>query len=219
MPKIAPSILSADFYNLGENVKKALNLGVDWIHIDVMDGHFVPQLTFGPKIVMDLKKRLNFFCDVHLMVENPEDYIEPFVKADADLINFHHEVTYHIDRLINQIKENKKMSGITINPSTPVSALKHILPIIDMVLIMSVNPGFSGQKCIEYNFDKIEELKEIREKNNYKYLIQIDGGISLKNIDIALKKGCDVIVAGSGYFDASEQEKKDFIHKIHNYNN
>lgn len=217
MPKLAPSILSADFYNLGENVQSALNLGVDWIHIDVMDRHFVPQLTFGPKIVKDLKKRLNFFCDVHLMVTNPKEHIDDFVKSGADLINFHYEATYHCDKLINEIKENNKMAGITINPSTPVSLLKHILPIIDLVLVMSVNPGFSGQKCIEYNFDKIDELRKIREINNYQYLIQIDGGISLKNVNSVLKKGCDVIVAGSGYFDASLSEKKEFIQQIHNF--
>lgn len=208
MPKIAPSILSADFYRLGEEIEGALKTGVDWVHVDVIDGHFAPPITFGSKIVSDIKKHNKAFCDVHLMISNPEDLIMQFVEAGSDLINFHCEVVCHGDRLVNMIKENKKLAGVTINPSTPVSFIQHYLPIVDLVLVMSVNPGYSGQKCIDYNFEKLKELKAIRDKNKYKYLIEIDGGISLTNVEIALKSGADVIVTGSSFFGASLDDKK-----------
>lgn len=215
MALLSPSLLSADFFELGNEIENAVKCGADWLHIDVMDLHFVPQLTFGAKVVQDIKKHGNYFCDVHLMVTNPQDHIIPFINAGADLINFHYEAAVHADRMITQIHEKGKLAGVTINPMTSVDAIKWYLPFVDLVLIMSVNPGFSGQSCLNYTFDKIAELNELRKKNGYNYKIEIDGGISEGNVNQVIDFGCDVIVAGSGFFRQNEEGKRKLASIIH----
>ena len=217
MALLAPSLLSADFYNLGQEVENAVGCGADWLHIDVMDLHFAPQLTFGAKIVSDIRKHGNYFCDVHLMVTNPEDHIEAFAAAGADMINFHAEAAIHADRMIAQIHELGKLAGVTINPTTPVSLIQHYLPLVDMVLVMSVNPGFSGQKCIEYTFDKVRQLDLLRQEYGYNFKIEIDGGITMKNANEVLSRGVDVVVAGSGFFGLDDAGRKEFANLLHSY--
>ena len=151
------------------------------------------------------------------MVDNPEDHIMFFVNSGADLINIQSEACVHGDRLINMIKENNKLAGITINPATPISFIKHYLGIVDLVLVMSVNPGYGGQKCIPYIFDKIKELKRIKEENNYKFMIEIDGGIFLNNVKKALDAGVDIVVTGSSFFNGNQKDRKEFIDIVHNY--
>lgn len=204
MVKVAPSILSADFSKLGEDIKSIDKGGADFIHIDVMDGSFVPNISFGFPIIRSIRKITNKVFDVHLMIENPSDYIDDFIEAGADLITVHYESDRHIDRTINYIKSKGKMAGIALNPGTPVSVLKNLIPYIDMVLIMSVNPGFGGQKFIAYSLDKIKEVKQLSEKLNPKLLIQVDGGIGSENVKEVIAAGANVIVAGSAVFNGGD---------------
>ena len=201
--KIAASYLSIK-ENLKENINKLTNCDIDYLHMDVMDGSFVPNISFGFPIMKSIRKLTDKVFDVHLMIDNPSNYIDDFVDAGADLITVHYEADRHIDRTINYIKSKGKMAGIALNPGTPVSVLKDLIPSLDMVLIMSVNPGFGGQKFIPYSIDKIKEVKALSEKLNPELLIQVDGGIGSGNAKDVIEAGANVIVAGSAVFNGGD---------------
>lgn len=200
MKYLAPSILSADFSNLSQQIRLAEMGGADWIHCDIMDGKFVPNLTFGPVIVEAVKKITKLPIDTHLMVEKPEDFVEEFVEAGSDYITVHQETVVHLHRTVTKIKELGAKAGVVVNPATPLETLSEILPFVDLVLLMSVNPGFGGQSFIKTSLTKIASLKEIRELFAYNFLIEVDGGINRENIREISSSGCDVFVAGSSIF-------------------
>ena len=201
MVNLAPSILSADFCNLGAQVKTVEETNTEFLHIDIMDGSFVPNISFGFTVIKALRKNSKMIFDVHLMIENPSKYIDEFVNCGADIITFHYEAERHIDRTVNYIKNKGCKVGIALNPATPVSVLKNILPSLDMVLIMSVNPGFGGQSFIEYSIDKIQEVKNLAKKlNKQNLLIEVDGGVDAHNIKSIVEAGANVLVAGSAVF-------------------
>lgn len=202
MKILAPSILSADFTNLSQQIRLVEMAGADWIHCDIMDGHFVPNITFGPFIVEAVNRITNLPLDVHLMIENPELYVNDFIKAGGDYITVHFEEVVHLNRLINQIKELGAKAGVVINPSTPVHSIKDIAEYIDLLLIMTVNPGFGGQKFIPNSIRRIHEAVELREKFSSKFLIEVDGGINNLNIRTVSDAGVDVFVAGASIFKA-----------------
>ena len=204
MKKIAPSILSADFAKLGEEIKAVENAGADWIHVDVMDGHFVPNITIGAPVVRSIKKITEKPLDVHLMIEKPEHYILDFVEAGADIISIHPESTPHTQRALAMIRKAGAKAAIALNPATPLFVLDHIWDDIDMVLLMTVNPGFGGQKFIPEMEQKIQNLKKKIARINPKILIEIDGGVSNNNIQQLAKAGADVFVAGSAIFGQDE---------------
>lgn len=204
MIKIAPSILSADFSRLGEEIKDAENAGADLIHVDVMDGHFVPNITIGPPVVKAIKKVASMPLDVHLMIEKPDNYIEAFAKAGADIITIHAEASGHLHRSIQYIRNNKVKAGVSLNPSTPLNALDFILSEVDMVLLMSVNPGFGGQEFIPQTIGKIKALKDIIKKGKYKVEIEVDGGINTDNASEVVKAGADILVMGNAFFNSKD---------------
>ena len=202
--KIAPSILSADFSNLQRDIELVEKGGADYIHVDVMDGQFVPNITFGPNIVQAIRPITKLPLDVHLMIVDPEKYIPAFAKAGADIITVHVEATPHIHRALQMMKDLGVKSGVVINPGTPITMIKHVLPIADQVLVMTVNPGFGGQSFIEETVEKIAELSELHEQNNWHYSIEVDGGIVPETAQICQKAGADVFVAGSYIYNSED---------------
>jgi ribulose-phosphate 3-epimerase len=203
MGKIAPSILSADISKLGEEIQMLDQGGADWIHVDVMDGHFVPNLTFGPNVVTAAKENTDLPIDVHLMVEEPEKMIAGFIKAGATGLSVQAEVTKNLHQVVQSIKQQDVYAGVVINPGTPVLFIEPVLSLVDMVLVMTVNPGFGGQTFIEDMVKKIETLDQYRTEHEADFLIQVDGGVNEETIQLCHKAGADVFVAGSNIFGAT----------------
>lgn len=207
MIKIAPSILSADFSRLGEEVRAVEKAGADWIHVDVMDGHFVPNITIGPMVVEAVNKVTDLPLDVHLMIEEPDRYISEFVDAGADIITVQVEACPHLHRSIQLIKDHKVKAGVVLNPATSMSTLEEILDYVDLVLLMSVNPGFGGQKFITPVLDKIRYLREIIEETGKNIDLEVDGGIKVQNVKKVKEAGANVLVAGSAIFNSKNYKK------------
>jgi ribulose-phosphate 3-epimerase len=204
MIKIAPSILSADFANLGQDISKVERAGADLIHIDVMDGHFVPNLTIGPPVVASLRRITKLPFDVHLMVSNPAELMEAFVKAGADILTVHAETSAHLHRLVYSIKEYGVKAGVSINPATPLTAIEEVIGDVDMILVMSVNPGFGGQKFIQSSVDKIRRLAKMIQESGHPVDIEVDGGINSLTAPLVVGAGANILVAGSAIYGASD---------------
>jgi ribulose-phosphate 3-epimerase len=198
--EIAPSILAADFACLGDSIRAVELGGAAMLHVDVMDGHFVPNISIGVPVVASLHKATRMPLDVHLMIENPELYIQAFAEAGADMISVHEEATAHLDRALSMIREHGSRPGVVINPATPVASLSEVFGNVDHILVMSVNPGFGGQKFIPGALAKIRELKRIRESYNYSFRIEVDGGVSLENVVELVRAGAEILVAGTSIF-------------------
>jgi ribulose-phosphate 3-epimerase len=207
MTKIAPSILSADFSCLGDEIKMVDESGADLIHIDVMDGHFVPNITIGPGVVKSLRRHTKKPFDVHLMISDPDNYIAKFAEAGADIITVHAEACTHLNRTIQLIRSCGKKAGIALNPATPLSVLEYVLQDIDMVLLMTVNPGFGGQSYLKFSTKKVAELNNMMIRNALDIDIEVDGGIDASNINDVTKAGANIIVAGSAVFNAPDRSE------------
>lgn len=204
MVRIAPSILSADFMRLGDEIKAAEAAGADMLHLDIMDGHFVPNITIGPGVVEAVRKVTSLPLDVHLMIENPDKFVGDFVKAGADYITVHAEASVHMHRTVQLIKENGVKAGVSINPATPLWSLDDILADLDMALLMSVNPGFGGQAFIPFVLDKVKALKGIIKEKGLNVLIEVDGGVKPDNAKEVASAGADILVMGSAFFNSED---------------
>jgi ribulose-phosphate 3-epimerase len=198
--ELAPSILASDFAHLAEQVRSATEGGASLIHVDVMDGHFVPNITIGPPVVKSLRAVTQLPLDCHLMIENPDQYITGFAEAGADWISVHQEVCHHLDRTLHRIKEHDCLAGVVINPATPVETLVEVLDVVDYVLVMSVNPGFGGQQFIPSSLHKIRRLAELRAARGASFRIEVDGGVALDTVAEIVRAGAEVLVAGSAVF-------------------
>ena len=207
MKMIAPSILSADGSRLGEEIAAVEKAGADWIHIDVMDGRFVPNITMGPAIISALRKTTKLPFDVHLMIKNPENYIESFAAAGADIITVHVEAANHLHRAIDIIKKSGKKAGVSLNPATPLTQIEEILPDIDLLLVMTVYPGFGGQQFIKTTLPKIAKASQMLTALPHKPLLEVDGGVNLKNVGAIAQAGADVLVAGAAIFGTKDYQK------------
>jgi ribulose-phosphate 3-epimerase len=204
MAQIVPSILSADFAHLADEIARVEKAGIEFLHVDIMDGHFVPNLTMGPPVVASIRKVTKLKLDLHLMIEDPDTYAPMFIEAGADLISVHQEACRNLDRTLRMIRSEGARAGVVLNPATPVSMLEDVLDLVDHVLIMSVNPGFGGQQFIPRSLDKIRDLAERRRQARLSFAIEIDGGVSRENVETIVRAGCDWLVAGSAVFHSAD---------------
>ena len=208
LPILAPSILAADYTKLGEQINECTKAGTQWIHCDIMDGHFVPNISYGPKFVEAAGSCSDAFLDVHLMIEDPDKYIETFANAGADQITVHQETCPHLHRTVQNIHKQGITAGVALNPATSLQVIEPMMDVVDLVLLMSVNPGFGGQSFIEHTYERLQQLRKMRDEKGAGFLIEVDGGVGVDNIQKVTQSGADVLVAGSAVFKAKNIPKR-----------